>query len=194
MSGQNNFNNTTNKLPEVGTDVPIWLQDFLNAVKIRLDNLVIDPATPSRIDINGPVAIKSVTPGAQNGFNKFWLNVYKTGLTANADNSLMTLAGVANSGGGAIILYSLLATDGTDWQSCTGLVMLGHVFKAAAVTKSGTRSEQAVASTGTISTTWTVTDTTNLVQVNPVIGGITPTAIEINYTAISLGQAIVTPL
>jgi len=149
-------------------------------------------AQPSIFNLTGTFPVASGS-AAQGNYNRFQLNCYKDGLTAASVNALMSFAVPSNSGGGAFIRYTVIATDGTDYLAATGLVSVVLVMKGATPTSTITKiNEQTAVSAGTISTAWTVAS--NQIKVNPTFTVVTPNSIVIQYMFEAFGTAQVSQL
>ncbi len=134
-------------------------QIFLKADTCAIASSSTTRATVNRLILNGSVALTSASASTI---------------------ATMTLASGSSSGG--TINYLIECTDGTDYQSVSGVVAFSGINKAA--TKSGACSVQGAeaitASTGTLTDIWTVTSA-GLVQVTPTTS-LTATFFQITYT------------
>lgn len=121
-------------------------------------------------------------------------------LTESSATAFVQVDVAASTSCGGFVVYSITATDGTDYQIRSGLLPFCAVNKAA--TETGTvatvsaATEVAAVSSGTLTNTFTVvTSATNAIQLAAnAVSSLTQTTLQIEYTVfITSGSGTVTP-
>jgi hypothetical protein len=113
--------------------------------------------------------------------------------------SLFDVACAANTVCGGTILYTVTASDGTDFQALTGMVTYAAVNKATAITLTiteATANQAKAVSAGTLTLAWTFVAGTakGTVKLQPT-GSLTETLYTVTYTVIpTIGTSSVTIL
>ena len=119
-------------------------------------------------------------------------------LTNSSATSIAQVSVPSNTWAGVKVEYTIIASDGTEYQALRGIYQFSVVNKGGTLTvSSGTLvgTEQTAASSGTLTNTCGVTTGSNLVnfQLTPV-SSLTPTTLNVYYRVILDGTGSVTPL
>jgi hypothetical protein len=119
-------------------------------------------------------------------------------LTDGVATGILEIALPAGAQAGGGMLYTVLATDGTDHQAHSGLVNFSAVNKAGVYTKAivePVTAEAAALSAGTLSDSWTWTDGTNKVTLNLNANtSLTATYVRLYYTLFANSPQAITLL
>lgn len=127
------------------------------------------------------------------GVNRWLPNATAKAIT-DAGTDLFDVALAANSWCAGVVFYSIVNTDGTDFQALTGTVTYAAVSKATVQTLTVTNTtapEAKAASSGTLTTVWAGTAGTGkiTVKVTPT-GSLTETTFNVVYTVVPLRGAV----
>lgn len=86
-------------------------------------------------DSGGALKIQTAQTGASTALvNRAIYNPVTKALTSGVAVTLLQAAVAANSAAGGFVRFTIRATDGTDWQTLTGILTFGAVNKAGAIT------------------------------------------------------------
>lgn len=130
----------------------------------------------------------------QAGTPKVQFNPTAKAITNASATALFTVARAANVSAGGLIVYQATATDGTDFQTITGMVTYAHVDKAGTGTFTITEvagNQAKAVSTGTYTLAWTYVTGTNsgTVKLQPT-SSLTATVHTVTYTVFPIAGAI----
>ncbi len=136
--------------------------------------------TFSKATLTGPTVQDST------GLARLVLNPTAKTIANASATSLFNVARPQNLPGGGVIFYDVFATDGTDYQSLTGMVTYAWVDKAGTGTFTITEvsgNQAKAVSTGTLTLAWTFVTGTNIgvVKLQPTTS-LTATTFTVNYT------------
>jgi|SRR5215831_1080652 len=128
------------------------------------------------------------------GTNRIVLNGTPKTITDASATSLFDVACASGAVCGGALFYTITASDGTDWQSMSGLVTYSAVNKAATLTLAITNvaaNDAKAVSAGTITLAWTFVAGTNkgTVKLQPT-GSLTETLYTVTYSVFPIIGAV----
>lgn len=129
-----------------------------------------------------------------NGVNKLVLNPTAKTIVDGSATSLFDVACAASALVSGVIFYQVQASDGTDFQSLTGMVTYAAVNKAGTLTLTiteATGNQAKAVSAGTLTLSWTfVTGASKgTVKLTPT-GSLTETLYTVSYTVLPVSGTI----
>ncbi len=131
------------------------------------------------------------------GVNRFIPNPTAKAITDSAAYSLFTAAAASAAGAAGAVHYSVFASNGTDHQMQSGMVLYASVNKAGTITAVVTEDTVAAniclaASSGTLTLAWTVTSDSvkSTIKLQPT-GSLTETVMNVVYTVVPVRGAVV---
>lgn len=126
-------------------------------------------------------------------FGEFCFGSRKTSLTNSAVNTIIQIALTSNTYTGGTLRWTVVASDGADFQTRTGITTWAAVNVGGVYTTDVDEIGGSVAnSTGTLTGVWSIVTGTNLINLKfTPTSSLTPTTLNIFYTYESLnGQAV----
>ena len=120
-----------------------------------------------------------------------------TGLTDASSNDILVVTLVGPATAGLLIVYTITATNGTAYQSHTGVTLVSLYNVTSGGTADGAAQNNihvTAGSTGTLTDTWGVTSGTDQVTITLTpSSSLTTTALSVKYRVRSLNENVVTP-
>lgn len=137
----------------------------------------------------------STTQAAGDRFYVAGHNITMSNTTTTATGIVVLNVPVSNSGGGCMVIYQLVATDGTNYNTATGSFTVSCSNKAGTVTATtaAITDESSNANTGTLSAgavTTTIASQAVTIKIAPTFTGIAPTSVVCSVTIVPFGRQV----